>query len=74
MAGWVFVAAHQLPLLEVNGGYALVVVCRLLFTVSSLVDEHRLQGTQASVAVACRLSSCGPWSLEHRLSSCGTRA
>ena len=26
---------------------------------------------QASVAVACRLNSCGSWTLEHRLNSCG---
>ena len=31
-------------------------------------------GTQASVVVAHRLSSCGPWALECRLSSCGTWA
>ena len=31
-------------------------------------------GTQASVVVACRLSSCGSWALERRLSSCGARA
>ena len=29
---------------------------------------------QASVVVACRLSSCGSWALEYRLSSCGTQA
>ena len=31
-------------------------------------------GTQASVVVACGLSSCGLQALERRLSSCGTRA
>ena len=31
-------------------------------------------GTQASVVVARELSSCGPWTLERRLSSCGARA
>ena len=31
-------------------------------------------GTWATVVVACRLSSCGLWALEHRLSSCGARA
>ena len=31
-------------------------------------------GTQASVVVARRLSSCGLQALELRLSSCGTRA
>ena len=31
-------------------------------------------GTQDSVVVARELSSCGSWTLEHRLSSCGARA
>ena len=31
-------------------------------------------GTQASVAVACELSSCGSRALECRLNSCGTQA
>ena len=31
-------------------------------------------GARASVVVACGLSSCGSWALEHRLSSCGARA
>ena len=34
----------------------------------------RALGTQASVVVACRLSSCGSWTPERRLSSCGARA
>ena len=34
----------------------------------------RALGAWASVAVACRLSSCGLWALEHGLSSCGTWA
>ena len=60
-------------------GFSLVVVSRrLLFYVVSrlltagayLAAEDRLRGTQASAAVAHELSSFGPWSLEHRLSSC----
>ena len=31
-------------------------------------------GVQASVVVACGLSSCGSWALERRLSSCGAGA
>ena len=31
-------------------------------------------GAQASVVVSCRLSSCGSWAPEHRLSSCGAQA
>ena len=34
----------------------------------------RALGAQASVPVACRLSSCGSQALEHRLSSCGAQA
>ena len=34
----------------------------------------RAPGTQASVVVACGLSSCGLRALELRLSSCGARA
>ena len=34
----------------------------------------RALGTWASVVVACGLSSCVSWALEHRLSSCGTWA
>ena len=32
-------------------GYPPVVVCKLLIAVTSLVAEHSLQGTQASVVV-----------------------
>ena len=34
----------------------------------------RALGMQASVVVARRLSSCGLWSLEHRLNSCDAKA
>ena len=34
----------------------------------------RALGAQASVVVACGLSSCGSRALERRLSSCGARA
>ena len=47
---------------------------RLLIVVASLVVEHRLQGTRASVVVAYGLSSFGSWALEHRLDSCGAWA
>ena len=45
----------------------------LLIAGASLV-KHGLEGTRASVCVARGLSSCGFQALEHRLSSCGTRA
>ena len=54
------------------GDDSLVVVCGLLIVVASLVRQHGLQGTQASVAVAHGLSSCISLALEHRLGSWGT--
>ena len=39
--------------------------------VASLVAEHGLEGSQASVVAACGLNSFGSQTLEHRLSSCG---
>ena len=47
-------------------GPLFIAVRGLLIVVASLVAEHGLQ--------ACGLSSCGSRALEHRLSSCGTRA
>ena len=55
-------------------GPLLVAVRGLLIAVASLCCRARALGTQASVVVACGLSSCGLWALECRLSSCGTRA
>ena len=46
-------------------GLLFVALCRLLIAVASLLVEHGLQ--------AHRFSSCGSWTLERRLSSCGTR-
>ena len=54
---WLHQGLLQLP--QAEGGYSLVVVSGLLIAVSSLIAEHRFQGTQASVVVAHRLSSCG---------------
>ena len=56
-----------------SGGQSLVAVCRLLITVASLV-EHGLQDMWVSVVSACGLRSCGSRALEHKPSSCGTRA
>ena len=55
-------------------GFSVVVVCRLLTVMASLVAEDRLLGVWASVVGACGLSSCGSWVLELRLNSCGTQA
>ena len=54
-------------------GYSLVVL-GLLTVLASLVMEHGLWGTQASVVGARGLSSCCSWASEHKLSSCGTGA
>ena len=51
---WVFVAARMLC---GEHRYFLVAVCGFLIAVASLIAEHGLQGTQASVVVAHR-SSC----------------
>ena len=53
-------------------GYSLVTV-RELIAVASLVAEHRLLGARASVLVTHGLSSCGSWTLEHRLNICVAR-
>ena len=39
---WVFVAACELSLVVVSGGYSLVAEHVLLIEVASLVEEHRL--------------------------------
>ena len=44
-----FIAAHRLSLLEVSGGYSLVVVPRLLIVVASFVRERERQGVGALV-------------------------
>ena len=53
---WVFIATRGLSLVAASGGYSLVVVCGLFVAVASLVSEHRLWGTWASVVAAYRLS------------------
>ena len=54
-------------------GYSLVVVCRVLIAVTSLVAEHRFQACGLQ-QLACGFSRCGSWALEHRLSSCDAEA
>ena len=68
---WVFVAVLGVSLVVVRRGYSLLSVNKLLIAVASLAVEHGLKGTQATVIVACGLSSCGFWALEHGLSCCG---
>ena len=52
-----------------KGGCTLVAVSRLLIAVASLVAEHELSGTWASV-----LAAHGLRALEHRPNSCGAQA
>ena len=61
---WVFVATCRL---------SLVAVCRLSQCSSLSRCRAQTVDTQASVVVACGLSSCGSRALEHRLSGCGSR-
>ena len=55
-------------LVLVNKGYSLFVVCGLLIAEASLVMEHRLLGTRASVVVAPGLWSTGSIVVAHRCS------
>ena len=50
---WVFVASRGHSLVVASGGYSLG--CRLLTALTSLIEEHRLWGAQASVVVVHRL-------------------
>ena len=70
---WVFIAARAFSSCG-ERGLLFVAVRGLLIAVASVVAEHGLYGTRASVVVARRLSSCGSWTLERRLSSRGVRA
>ena len=55
-------------------GPRLTVVCTPLTAVASLVAGRGLEGTRAQEFATQGLGSCGSWALEHRLSSCGSRA
>ena len=71
---WVFVAAHGLvSLVAVSGAYSSL-QCVASHCGGFSCCEAWALGMQASVVVACELSSCGSWALEHRLSSCGAWA
>ena len=58
----------------VSRNYSLALACKLLIAVASLVVEHRLQGSWASVVTAPGLRTCGSRALKHSLSSCDTWA
>ena len=69
---WVFIATHRLFLVVKSGIYSLAVVRGLLIVVASLVAEHGLQGTQASVVL--RIQSTGSVLVVHGFScsaACG---
>ena len=51
--------------------FSLVALRRLLIAVASLVVENGLQDMWAPVVAVRGLSSCGSWTREHRLNSCG---
>ena len=44
---WFFIATSRLSLVAPSAGHSLVVVCGLLFAVTSLVAEHGLWGLKA---------------------------
>ena len=64
----------RLSLAVASGSNSLVAVCRLPFTVASLVVECGLEGTWASVVGTHRFSGCSSWALEIGLSNCGAQA
>ena len=68
------VLLRGLSLVAARGGYSLVVVCKLLSVMASLVAEHGLQRTQASGAAVWGFSSCNLKALECKLSSYGAWA
>ena len=57
-----------------SGGCSIVRALGHLVAVVSLVAEHRLRGTQASVVVALGLSSCISQAPEHRPNIWGAQA
>ena len=54
----VFGAGRGLSLVEAGRGHSLAVVCRRLTAVASLVAEHKLCGTRASIVATHVLSRC----------------
>ena len=62
----VFDTSHRLPLVAMRGLFT--AARRLLTVAASLVAEHRLRGTRASVAAAPRLYRAGIVAVAHGLS------
>ena len=61
---WAFLDAWSFSLVVASGGYSLAAVRGLLIATASLVAEHRLCGTRASITEAPELSSCGSHLIE----------
>ena len=70
---WVRVAAHGVSLVAARGA-TLCCGAQTSHCGSFSCCGARALGAWASVVVARGLSNCGSWAVEHRLSSCGTRA
>ena len=64
---------YELSLGPEGGVYSLIVLCRLLLAVASLV-KHWLWCIQVSVVAAHRLSSSNARALDRGLSSCAVRS
>ena len=71
---WVFVAAHGLSLGAASGGYSSLWYTGFSLQWLLLLRSTGFLGTQASVVVVHRLSSCGSRAPEYRLSSCSAQA
>ena len=71
---WVFVAASRLSLVAVSRGYSSLRCAGFPLWWLLFLRSTGSRRPRASVVVACGLSSCGSWALEHRVSSCGAQA
>ena len=65
---WLFIIVHRLSLVVAIGGYSLLLSCRLLIAVASLV-EHRLEGVWASVVGIFPDQECNPCPLHWQADS-----
>ena len=70
---WVLVAARRLSLVSASGGHS-PLRCVGLSPQWPLLLQSMGSRHVGSVVVACRLSSCGVWTLECRPSTCVTWA
>ena len=68
----VFVAARRLSLVAASRGYSSLRCVG--FSLGDFSSQSRGSRRVGFSSCGMRLSSCGSWALEHRLSSCGARA